>query len=297
MTTESAAREAEEARGSAVSEAEARDHVQTVVAKAGSSFTLPMWLLPKQRRQAMFAVYAFCREVDDIADEPAPEAEKRARLAEWRAEIERIYENRPVRATARALVRPAAAYGLRKEDFLALIDGMETDAGAAIRGPAMAELELYCARVAGAVGRLSVGVFGATEAAADDVARELGQALQLTNILRDLQEDAERGRLYLPDELLEKHGIESRDPAAVLAHPALGLVCGDLAQIARKRFANAAEALAKCARRPMRPAYAMMEVYRRILDRLEARGWQRLDRRVGLSLAEKLWIAVRHMLL
>jgi len=275
-------------------DAAALDHVRTVAAASGSSFYLPMWSLPKTRRNAMFAVYAFCREVDDIADEPASVAEKRARLASWRQEIEALFEGRPSQVTARALAAPCARFGLDKADFLALIDGMEMDAADDIRAPALSELELYCARVAGAVGRLSVRIFGATEAAADEVAYELGQALQLTNILRDLDEDAARGRLYLPRELLEAHGVAPRDPVAVLGHPALPGVCADLAAMARRRFANAAAALDKCARGPMRPAIAMMEIYRRILDRLEERGWTRLDQRVGLSKPEKLWIALRH---
>jgi phytoene synthase len=273
---------------------DAREHVHAVVAAANSSFFLPMRLLPKERREAMFAVYAFCREVDDIADEPAPLAEKKARLAAWRQEIEALYAGRPSYPTARALADPVARFGLRKEDFLALIDGMEMDAGDTIRAPDLAELELYCDRVASAVGRLSVRAFGATDAAADEVAQELGQALQLTNILRDLAEDAERGRLYLPRELLEAHGIAAREPAAVLADPAVAGVCHDLAVVARARFDKAAAALGRCARRPMRPAIAMMEVYRRILDRLERRGWTRLDQRVGLSKGEKLMLVLRH---
>ncbi len=275
-------------------DAEALDHVRAVAAASGSSFYLPLWSLSKVRRNAMFAVYAFCREVDDIADGAAPVAEKRARLASWRREIEALFEGRPAKITARALALPCLRFGLEKEAFLALVDGMEMDAAEDIRAPALAELELYCARVAGAVGRLSVRVFGSTEAAADEVAYELGQALQLTNILRDLDEDAARGRLYLPRELLEAHGVGERDSLAVLGHPALPGVCADLAALARQRFANAAAALDKCARGPMRPAFAMMAVYRRILDRLEARGWTRLDERVGLSKPEKLWIAFRH---
>ncbi len=275
-------------------DAAALGHVRAVAAASGSSFYLPMWLLPKARREGMFAVYAFCREVDDIADEPGPVAEKRALLAAWRQEIEGLFQGRPRNPTARALAASTARFGLRKEDFLALIDGMEMDAAEDFRAPSMADLELYCARVAGAVGRLSVRVFGADGPAADEVAHELGQALQLTNILRDLHEDAARGRLYLPAELLESHGVATREPDAVLGHPALPAVCAELAGLARQRFANAQAALERCERRPMRPAVAIMETYRRLLAGLERRGWARLNERVGLSTREKLWIALRH---
>jgi len=269
-------------------------HVDAVVGRSGTSFFWAMRLLPRPRREAMFAVYAFCREVDDIADDEAAVALKRARLGRWREEIDRLYAGRPQSPIARALADPVARYGLAREDFLALIDGMEMDAGDAMRAPSMAELELYCARVAGAVGLLSVRVFGATGETARRLALTLGEALQLVNILRDLAEDAARGRLYLPRELLAAHGIASREPRAVLADPALGAVCDDLAVVARRRFAEARVLLAACPRRPMRPAVVMMTVYRRLLDRLVRRGWTRLDAPVRLSAAEKLWVALRH---
>ncbi len=269
-------------------------HVDAVVGGSGTSFFWAMRLLPRPRREAMFAVYAFCREVDDIADDEAAVALKRARLGRWREEIDRLYAGRPRSPIARALADPVARYGLAREDFLALIDGMEMDAGDAMRAPSMAELELYCARVAGAVGLLSVRVFGATGETARRLALTLGEALQLVNILRDLAEDAERGRLYLPRELLAAHGIAARDPRAVLADPALGAVCDDLADLARRRFAETRALLAACPRRPMRPAVVMMTVYGRLLDRLARRGWTRLDTPVRLSTAEKLWVALRH---
>ncbi|MDH3704387.1 MAG: presqualene diphosphate synthase HpnD, partial [Alphaproteobacteria bacterium] len=211
-------------------------HVLAVVKAAGSSFYGAMRTLPPVRRDAMYAIYAFCREIDDIADDPLPPAEKVAGLAEWRTEIDRLFEGFPSKPTGRALLGPIDRFALRKQDFVALIDGMEMDASESLRGPSMETLELYCARVAGAVGLLSVRVFGAHQARADDVAWSLGQALQLTNILRDLAEDAERGRLYLPDELLSKSGITSRDPLAVLQHPSLPQVCNTLAKLAEKRF-------------------------------------------------------------
>ena len=269
-------------------------HVDAVVGGSGTSFFWAMRLLPRPRREAMFAVYAFCREVDDIADDEAAVAVKRARLGRWRDEIDCLYAGRPQSPIARALADPVARYGLARDDFLALIDGMEMDAGDAMRAPSMAELELYCARVAGAVGLLSVRVFGAAGETARRLALTLGEALQLVNILRDLAEDAARGRLYLPRELLAAHGIASREPRAVLADPALGAVCDDLAAAARRRFAEARHLLAACPRRPMRPAVVMMTVYRRLLDRLVRRGWTRLDAPVRLSAAEKLWVALRH---
>ena len=261
---------------------------------AKSSFYAAMKFLPEERRNAMFAIYAFCRDVDDIADEPAPPGTKPRELDLWRSEIEAIYAGgAPTKPLARALMPPVERFGLLKQDFLAVIDGMAMDAERDIRAPSLAELDLYCARVAGAVGRLSVRIFGTWQAPADDVADHLGRALQLTNILRDVDEDAERGRLYLPRETLLKHGIAGDDPAAVLADPALDAVCREVAAIARQHYRDAELAMTKCRRAAMRPAMMMGGVYRALLDRLERRGWQAPRPEVKVPKLLKLWIALR----
>jgi phytoene synthase len=264
------------------------------VAKAGTSFYWAMRILPPARREAMFAVYAFCREVDDIADEPGSLAQKRAALDAWRREIEALYAGRPTHEIARALAGPMRDYALRREDFLAVIDGMAMDAESEIRAPSLAELDLYCDRVASAVGRLSVRIFGDASPASDRVAFALGRALQLTNILRDLAEDGARGRLYLPRELLERHGVPSADIAAALRHPGLDAACRDLAALALRRYAEADAAMAQCDRKAMRPAAVMSAVYRATLERLMRRGWARVEERVSLPAPLKLYLAIRH---
>jgi presqualene diphosphate synthase len=269
-------------------------HVREVTRRSGTSFFWAMRMLPPARRDAMFAIYAFCREVDDIADGTEAPAAKIEQLAEWRREIDRLYEGRPENRTTRALLGPVSEFALLREDFIAVIDGMEMDAVEDLCAPAMATLELYCARVAGAVGCLSVRAFGDAGETARRLALAEGRALQLTNILRDLDEDAERGRLYLPRELLAKHGIATSEPAAVLAHPALAGVCDELAAEAQASFAEAERLLAGLDRARMRPAIVMMEVYRRTLEALIARGWRERDRPVGPSKLVKLWIALRH---
>ena len=207
-----------------------RAAVHAKVGAAKSSFFWAMRLLPKARREAMFAVYAFCREVDDIADEPAPLSQKQAGLAEWRTAIDTLYHGGvPPLVLAQALAGPISRYDLQKPDFLAVIDGMEMDAVDDPEVPSEATLDLYCDRVASAVGRLSVRIFGPWQKRADDVATSLGRALQLTNILRDLDEDARRDRVYLPRELLEAHGMAGLSAAAVLRHPGLPAVCEAIA--------------------------------------------------------------------
>ena len=267
------------------------------VARAGTSFYWAMRLLPPPRRNAMFAVYAFCREVDDIADEPGTLAAKREGLDAWRREIDALYAGRPTHPIAQALMAPVRDYALRREDFLAVIDGMAMDAEAEIRAPSLAALDLYCDRVASAVGRLSVRIFGDASPAADRVAFALGRALQLTNILRDLAEDGARGRLYLPRELLELHGVPADDPAAALRHDGLAAVCREVAAMALRRYGEAEAAMAECDRKAMRPAAVMGAVYRATLERLMRRGWTRVEERVSLSAPMKLYLAVRHGLL
>lgn len=273
---------------------EAVTYVNSVVAGSGSSFYFAMRLLPREKREAMFAVYAFCREVDDIADDPGESRDKRARLAAWSDEIARLYAGTPEYPVGRALVGPVARFGLSADDFKSVIAGMEMDAAARLRIADMDELFLYCDRVACAVGRLSNRVFGVDAKAGGHIAEVLGQALQLTNILRDLSEDALRDRLYLPRELLSECGIRETEPAAVLAHPRLADVCARLADLAEARFAEAARALAQCERKRVRPAIVMMEAYRRILRRLLRRGWRDSLDPVQLTAAEKTWIALRY---
>jgi presqualene diphosphate synthase len=282
---------------STTEEAALRTAIRDKVAAAGTSFYLAMRLLPEPRREAMYAIYAFCREVDDIADEENPPAVKQEMLDEWRREIDRVYAGTSTLPLARILATDAKTFDLRREDFLAIIDGMAMDAERDIRAPSLADLDLYCDRVASAVGRLSVRAFGDSSAAADRVAYHLGRALQLTNILRDLAEDAERGRLYLPRDLLVDVGIIATEPGAVLHHPSLGDACEALAAIAEDHFAKAHAAMKECSRRAMRPARAMGAVYHAQLARLRGRGWQRYAEPIKLSKPTKLWIALRYGLI
>jgi phytoene synthase len=276
--------------------------IEQIVRRAGTRFYQGMRVLPPDRRYAMYAIYAFCRLVDDIADDDdAGAADRRARLDEWRRRIAALYRARDLGgrglgqdedAVTRVLRAAIAEYQLRREDFLAVIDGMALDAEAIV-APAMPDLDLYCDKVAAAVGRLSVRAFGDASAAADTVAYHLGRALQLTNILRDIAEDAARGRLYLPRELLLKHAVPLTT-AAALGAPGLPAVCRELAGIAHQHFAAATGAMRRCDRRAMRPARLMAATYDAILSRLERAGWTDLTRRVSLPAWQKLWLVTRH---
>ncbi|NQV20389.1 MAG: presqualene diphosphate synthase HpnD [Rhodospirillales bacterium] len=269
-------------------------HVTGIVKRSGSSFFWAMRLLPLEKRNALFAVYAFCREVDDIADEPGAMEAKRAELSAWRDEIDRVYAGTPQFPVGHALANAVPKYNLDKEDFLAVIEGMEMDAPLRLRITDMTGLVYYCDRVACAVGRLCNRVFGIDRENGNKIAEALGLALQLTNILRDVQEDAARDHVYLPGDLLNKHGVDSSDAVSIVTQPGLEAVCTEIAALAGQKFAEARRHLAACDRRKMRPAIVMMEVYRRVYDRLEARGWGRVTEPVSVPKLEKLWIALRH---
>ncbi|MGE0223413.1 MAG: presqualene diphosphate synthase HpnD [Acetobacteraceae bacterium] len=269
------------------------DAVEAIVRAAGTSFYRGMRILPPDRRHAMYAIYAFCRVVDDIADEDGDLADKLRELAAWRGRIAGLYRGESDGPITRVLVAAVRRFDLRADDFIAVIDGMQMDAETTIVAPDLATLELYCDRVAVAVGRLSVRAFGDASATADRVAHALGRALQLTNILRDLQEDAARGRLYLPREYLEPANVPA-DPMAALESPNLPRVCERLAERAQGYFREAAVAMRACDRRAMKPARMMGATYAAILSRLQRLGWRDPSERVSLPVWQKLWLACRY---
>ena len=263
-------------------------------AASGSSFYAGMRILPRPQREAMYEIYAFCRAVDDIADDPGPREPRRKALQWWRGEINRLYDG-PA-SDFIALARAVKLFDLWREDFIAVIDGMEMDVVADIRAPDRVTLDLYCDRVACAVGRLSVRVFGMEEEAGIALAHHLGRALQLTNILRDLDEDAGLGRLYLPREELQAAGITSTEPALVLAHPVIAKPCAALAALARDAFDEASAIMAKNPRRVVRAPRIMGEAYRLILKALLARGFAPPRQPVHLPRAKFLLIVLRNLL-
>src|SRR5947209_13113657 len=231
-----------------------------------------MRIMPKAQREAMYEIYAFCRKVDDIADSPGPRDQRLDQLKLWRADIDAIYSGSAV-TRARSLIKAVKEFALKREDFQAVIDGMEMDVHADIRGPDWATLDAYCDRVASAVGRLCVRIFGMEEKAGVVLAHHLGRALQLTNILRDIDEDAAIGRLYLPREALREAGITSTDAATVVAHPNIGQACTQVAARAAEHFAEADRIMDKCARGTVRAPRIMSAAYKAILKALLKRGW------------------------
>ncbi len=261
---------------------------------SGSSFYRGMRILPRAEREAMFEIYSFCRAVDDIADDPGPRDSRREQLRHWRSDIDALYGGAPPRHL-NGLAQAVQKFKLKREDFISVIDGMEMDVVADIRAPDRATLDLYCDRVACAVGRLSVRVFGMAPDAGLPLADHLGRALQLTNILRDLDEDARLGRLYLPREALQAAGIAATDPATVLAHPAIGKPCAVVIEAAEAHFDAASEIMAQNPRRIVRAPRIMGEAYRIILDKLVARGFTPPRPPVRLPRLRLLFIVLRNL--
>jgi phytoene synthase len=259
-----------------------------------SSFYLAMRILPPEQREAMYAVYAFCRAVDDIADDGGPSAARLAMLDQWRGDIARLYGGGGSTDLTWELVGPLARYRFRQQDFLDVIDGMEMDVRREMRGPSWETFDLYCDRVASAVGRLSVKIFGVDEDAGILLSHHLGRALQMTNVLRDLDEDAELGRLYLPAEALAGAGIEEKDITTVLAHPCLGEACVAVANRAERHFTEASAVMARCHKETVRSPRIMASVYRALLDKLIARGWKAPREKVRISKLQFVGAVVRH---
>jgi phytoene synthase len=249
----------------------------------GSSFYLAMRLMPKRERDAMFAIYAYCRRVDDIADDGVgTRVERHERLEAWRYDLEALYSGqKPQRV---AFLAPAVAqFGLRMQDFFTILDGMEMDVAEDIVAPDLATLDLYCERVASAVGRLSIKVFGMEEGPGFELAHHLGRALQLTNILRDIDEDAGVGRLYLPREYLFAAGFKSLDPRMVVSDPRIDGVCRAVAALAHQHYDKAQAILARKPKGRIATPRLMGAVYSEILKATEAQGFIPPRKRVSLS--------------
>jgi phytoene synthase len=260
---------------------------------SGSSFYAAMRVMPRAERGAMFAIYSFCRMVDDIADDGTrPRALRATELDRWRADLGALYADRPA-GRAGFLKDAVHDFGLRQADFLTVIDGMEMDVAADIRAPDLETLNLYCDRVAVAVGRLSIRIFGMEEGPGLQLAHRLGRALQLTNILRDIDEDAAIGRLYLPSELLAKAGIVTSDPIAAIDDPRVDGACRDLAALALDHFAAADRVLRARPRGRLLAPRLMSAVYRTILQQMLLEGWVAPRRRVRIGKARLLWLVAR----
>jgi len=259
-------------------------------AQSGSSFYYSFRFLPADQRSAITALYAFCREVDDVVDEVSDPGVARVKLGWWRTEVGAAFEGRAQHPVALALTPAVATFKLPQEHFQTVIDGMTMDLERS-RYPDFATLERYCHCVAGVVGLLSAEIFGYVDPATRDYARNLGVALQITNIIRDVGEDVQRGRVYLPEDELSRFGVEPKDLLARRASAGFKALMAHQVERARSFYARALAALPSGDRRAQRPGLIAGAIYQALLAEIERDDFLVLDRRIALTPLRKAWIA------
>ncbi len=268
-----------------------QDYCQQKAAASGSSFYYSFLFLPKLRRQAITALYAFCREVDDIADECSDLNLARTKLAWWRTEISNLYQGHPQHPVTRALSDGVRDYNLAQEHFLEIIDGMEMDLDQN-RYRDFKELQLYCYRVASVVGLLSVAIFGYSDRHTLKYAHDLGLAFQLTNIIRDVGEDARRGRIYLPLDEMEQFDVSVTDILQSHETEQVKKLLEFQIERARNFYQRAMAQLPEVDRHAQRPGLMMAAIYRALLDEIQAGGSEKvMNGRISLTPLCKLWLA------
>lgn len=268
------------------------EYCQQQAAQSGSSFYYSFLFLPADRRRAITALYAFCREVDDVVDECTDPALARTKLAWWRAEVESLYAGRPQHPVAQALAPHVDTCGIRRELLNDILDGMEMDLTAA-RYPDFAALRQYIYRVAGAVGLLAAGIFGYRNARTLEYAERLGTAFQLTNIVRDVGEDARKGRIYIPADELARFGVPAADIFALRQTEAFTELMRFQIQRTQQSYDEAIGLLPAEDRRAQRPGLMMAAIYRALLEEIRRDGCRVLSHRTALTPLRKLWIAWR----
>lgn len=268
------------------------EYCQDKAASSGSSFYASFRFLSPPKRRAITAVYAFCREVDDAVDECADAQVAQTKLAWWRGEIASVYAGRPQHPVGQALIPAIAAHDLPQELFLEIIDGMEMDLHLN-RYPDFKSLQLYCYRVASVVGQLAASIFGYTSPRTIKYAHDLGMAFQLTNIIRDVGEDARRDRIYLPQDEMQRFGVSEADILASRESEAFQALMAFQIQRARHFYAQAFAELPPQDRKTQGPGLIMAAIYQTLLDEIEADGCHVLKQRISLPPLRKIWIAWR----
>ena len=266
------------------------EYCQQKAAASGSSFYYSFLFLPPERRRAITALYAFCREVDDVVDESSDAQLAATKLAWWRQEVANLFAGKPHHPVAKALQPHLNAFGLSQQHLNEIIDGMEMDL-TQTRYLDWKGLERYCYHVAGVVGLLAARIFGYTEPRTLDYARSLGIAFQLTNIIRDVGEDARKNRIYLPMEDLQKFGVPAAEILGLRQSGAFTKLMQFQAERARSHYAEAFRALPAADRKTQRPGLIMAAIYRTLLDEIERDGFAVLHRRTSLTPLRKFWIA------
>jgi phytoene synthase len=267
-------------------------YVQERAAQSGSSFYYAFLFLPPPRRAAITAFYAFCREVDDVVDEVSDPGVAATKLAWWRQEVAASFDGRPTHPAMRALMPLAGDYGIEPAHLEGVIEGCEMDLRQS-RYLDFAGLARYCYLVAGVVGEVACNIFGRTQAATLEYARKLGLAMQLTNIIRDVGDDARRGRIYLPVAELQQFDVKAQEILDRTYSDRFKALMAFQAERAQRTYDEAFALLPTADRRTQKPGIMMGNIYRTLLREIEADDFQVLHQRTSLTPVRKLWIAMR----
>jgi phytoene synthase len=268
------------------------EYCQDKAARSGSSFYYSFMFLPPERRRAITALYAFCREVDDAVDEPSDPSVAAAKLAWWRAEVGQLYAGQPQHPVTRALAPAIQPFAITHERLSDIMDGMEMDLTQS-RYLDYAGLQAYCHRVAGVVGVLAAGIFGYSNPRTLEYADKLGLAFQLTNIIRDVGEDARSNRIYLPMDELKRFEVSAADILNARHTDNFAKLMAFQGERAAQCYREAMELLPREDRRAQRPGLMMAEIYRTLLDEIAVDGYQVLKQRTSLTPVRKLWLACK----
>lgn len=268
------------------------EYCQDKAARSGSSFYYSFLFLPPERRRAITALYAYCREIDDAVDESSDPQVAAHKLNWWAQELDRLDAGQPEHPVSRALMPHMHVYDMTRNRLLEVLTGMRMDLQQN-RYADQEALALYCRRVAGVVGEMASSIFGRTHPDTLKYADRLGLAFQLTNIIRDVGEDARKGRIYLPQDLLQRHGVSVAELLAGQRAPGFSAAMRDMAQLARRAYQEAYAMLPETDRRAQRPGLIMASIYSTLLDEIERDDFQVLDRRTSLTPIRKLWLAWR----
>lgn len=266
------------------------EYCQRKAAQRGTSFHYAFLFLPAERRQAITALYAFCREVEAIVDETSEASVARMKLAWWRSQVSAMFDGQPDHPVAIALARHIAACHLTPDALYGVIEASEAnlDQFRYADWPALRE---HCWRAAGQVGGLSAQIYGCSDAATLQHAQTLGLALQMTTILSDVGEDARRGRIYLPGDEMERHGVTVDDVLDSHHTPAFQALMSEQAQRTRDLFRQALQSLPDADRRAQRPGLILAAIHATLLNEMERDGWHVLDQRIALTPIRKFWLA------
>ena len=272
------------------------NNIQNIIKYPKSSFYWGMKILGEERKNAMFAIYAFCKKADSIADSHELKKKKIKKINELRKEINKIFNNNLNNKSSRTLKYYIDSYKLKKKHFLEIINGVEMDINNIMICPNKKIFNLYCYRVAGAVGLISLKIFGCYNKKTKYFGLYLAKALQITNILRDIKQDKDMGRMYFPKEILNSVGIKTKKIILILKNKNFPKACVKLAKLADLNFKQADKQLKFCSKKELKSAILMMDTYKLLLKKLKKKGWESLEEKVSLTKLEKFFLFIKGLI-